>query len=150
MGPVAIDPMVRFWRHVQPEAECLVWTSTYAGSKSRHGTFRPGTCMDGPKAYAHRWIWEQINGPIPPGMELDHVRARGCRGPGCVNVAHLEVVTSEENSRRARLDTCRAGKHDLSIPVNVRWDEQGRRRGCAACRREYEQTRCRVNGGENR
>jgi hypothetical protein len=46
---------------------------------------------------AHRWTWEQRNGPIPPGMHLDHL----CKQPGCVNPDHLEIVTPAENARRA-------------------------------------------------
>jgi hypothetical protein len=45
---------------------------------------------------AHRVIWEEVNGPIPAGMQLDHL----CCQPSCVNPDHLEVVTNAENSRR--------------------------------------------------
>lgn len=45
---------------------------------------------------AHRWVYEQRIGPIPDGMTLDHL----CMNPLCVNPAHLELVTMEENSRR--------------------------------------------------
>lgn len=123
-------------RHVQPEGDCLVWTSTYAGTKSRHGYFRPTSNAKDAKVLAHRWIFEQFVGPIPDGMELDHRKDLGCRGPGCVKLSHLEPVTSDENSARTRLSVCRSGRHDLSDPVNVSWDAQGRRRGCAACKRE--------------
>jgi hypothetical protein len=55
------------------------------------------------KVYAHRYFYEQLVGPIPHGLQLDHVRARGCRSPRCVNPAHLEPVTAQENVRRSRL-----------------------------------------------
>jgi len=45
-------------------------------------------------ALAHRYIYELLVGPIPNGMQLDHL----CRQRGCVNPAHLRVVTSKENS----------------------------------------------------
>ena len=45
----------------------------------------------------HRWVWEDMVGPIPKEMTLDHL----CRNPPCCNPAHLEVVTRQENSRRA-------------------------------------------------
>jgi hypothetical protein len=46
---------------------------------------------------AHRWMYEQIVGPIPEGLTLDHL----CRVKACVNPDHLEPVTSAENVRRA-------------------------------------------------
>jgi len=84
--------------------------------------------------YAHRWAYMAFVGPIPPGMEIDHT----CGHRLCVRPEHLEPVTPAENSRRARLAVCRSGRHDLSIPANVRWDSQGRRRGCRACALERE------------
>lgn len=45
---------------------------------------------------AHRVVFETLVGPIPPGLQLDHL----CRNPGCVNPAHLEPVTPRENTLR--------------------------------------------------
>ena len=63
---------------------------------------------------AHRAAWERARGPIPPGMELDHV----CRVRRCVRPEHLETVTQRENKRRmqwkvrAQQERCPKG-HDL-------------------------------------
>ena len=48
---------------------------------------------------AHIVAWELSNGPVPKGKELDHV----CRVRRCINVAHLEPVTKQENLRRGVL-----------------------------------------------
>lgn len=42
-------------------------------------------------------LWEEKYGPIPEGHELDHL----CRNKICINLDHIDVVTSVENNRRA-------------------------------------------------
>lgn len=52
----------------------------------------------GSSALAHRVVYEQHKGPIPPGMQADHL----CNVRCCVNPDHLDVVTSTENTRRGK------------------------------------------------
>lgn len=47
-------------------------------------------------ALAHRVCYEQLVGPIPEGLELDHV----CRRPACVNPDHLDPVDHRTNAMR--------------------------------------------------
>jgi hypothetical protein len=59
----------------------------------------------------HVDMWESRFGPVPKGMELDHlchtadvscVAGNQCRHRRCVNPEHLELVTSAINSQRGR------------------------------------------------
>lgn len=45
---------------------------------------------------AHRIFYVRFHGPIPPGLEPDHL----CRNRACVHPGHLELVTRKTNARR--------------------------------------------------
>jgi hypothetical protein len=77
----------------------------------------------GRRILTHRFAYELVFGPVPPGYELDHL----CRVRSCCNPLHLEAVRHAENMRRARLTRCRAG-HDLT-----RAYEYSGRRFCREC-----------------
>ena len=46
--------------------------------------------------YAHILMWEDVNGPVPDGLELDHL----CRNRWCIAPGHLEPVTRATNVQR--------------------------------------------------
>lgn len=106
---------------------CWLWT----GALSHDGYPRVGVLGSFPHL-AHRVAYEAFVGPIPPGHEVDHL----CGVPRCINPRHLEVVTPDENSRRAAANrsTCRAG-HAYD-EANTRVTDRGWRR-CRTCEREY-------------
>jgi hypothetical protein len=54
--------------------------------------------IDCKERLAHVDAWERVNGPVPTGLELDHL----CLVKPCVNPDHLEAVTHRENMRRYR------------------------------------------------
>ena len=68
--------------------ECWFWL----GNVDEYGYGRVG----GRKRRAHRVWFELVRGPIPAGMDLDHL----CRNRRCVRPDHLEIVTRQENIRR--------------------------------------------------
>ena len=55
--------------------------------------------FEGQTLYGHIVSYELHVGPVPSGLELDHL----CRNRGCVNYEHLEPVTHVENIRRSPL-----------------------------------------------
>lgn len=70
---------------------CIIWTG--AVQSSGYGSVTNGK---GSSVLVHRREWEHTNGPIAPGMTIDHL----CRERLCINVEHMEVVSRAENSRR--------------------------------------------------
>lgn len=130
----------RFWSKVEGRQYpngCWIWN----GSRDQkgYGMFKTGSRTDGSARTqrAHRLAFEDAHGPIPDGLQLDHL----CRTPSCVNPVHLEVVTSRENtlrgdtlaSRLVRRTHCNHG-HALT-PDNIYIKPGTRARICRACTR---------------
>lgn len=91
MAKPATSPLSRMAGKFTVGDGCWIWT----GAKTGHGygkilTFRS-------IRVAHRVLYEALVGPVPDGMELDHL----CRTPACVRPDHLEPVTHSVNISRA-------------------------------------------------
>jgi len=83
---------------------CWEWTGNMRKGYGRFSlTVAYKTKRDVP---AHRVAYETFIGPIPDGLQLDHL----CRNKGCVNPKHLEPVTCRENLLR-RPYSVNAKKH---------------------------------------
>ena len=80
----------RFFEKVEITEGCWIWRGAMGRN---YGVFT----FDGKLRVAHRGLWEKIMGPVPAGMELDHL----CRNPACVRLDHLEPVTRSENMKRS-------------------------------------------------
>lgn len=88
--------------------------------------------------YAHRVAYATFVGPIPEGLQIDHL----CRVRDCCNPAHLEPVRGRTNvlrgvgfaAQHARVDKCPAGHLYDDENTYVRPIRDGR--DCRTCRRE--------------
>lgn len=126
------DLLARVMARCVWDGQCCIWQ----GAKSKAGY---GQIVVGRKVvYVHRAVYEYHHGPIPAGLELDHVADRGCCSRACCNEAHLEAVLPRENilrgssppAQNARRTHCPHG-HPYSGD-NVSVNSQGHR-DCRAC-----------------
>lgn len=122
-----IGVMERLWSKIDASGSCWEWL---AYRENGYGKFR----LNGKSCMAHRVVWETLVGPIPAGLQVDHL----CRNRGCVNPDHLELVTQQENILRgqsacawnARKNVCKRG-HPLTDANLYVYPSGGR--ACRAC-----------------
>lgn len=140
-------PEERFWPKVnkygplpehRPElGPCWPWT----GALDPNGYGRFGLSKTRRTVLAHRFAYTLLVGPIPDGLEPDHL----CRVHPCVKAianeqgpAHLEPVTHAVNMGRSYWATaghCKRG-HPFD-EANTYWTSAGKRQ-CRICHRERE------------
>ena len=122
---------------VHPENGCWLWAGYVQGNG--YGKIQRGGANH--VTFAHRVAYESHKGPIPEGLQIDHV----CRNRACVNPAHLRAVAQEANKacgERPMRTHCNHG-HEFS-QANTSWHHGYRR--CKTCHREQESARKRGNG----
>lgn len=103
--------------------------------------------LDGKMPKAHRVVYRLAIGPIPDGLQLDHLchtdqckLGKKCPHRRCVNPAHLKPATAKENTLRGssfaafnyRKTACHRG-HPFD-EINTYWTSKGER-SCKECRR---------------
>ncbi len=102
MNQSAVQPRLRgtleerFWRKVVKTDGCWIWLGFL--SDTGYATIKSGG-RHGSMLRAHRLSYEIHVGPIPDGLQIDHL----CANRYCTNPKHLEPVSSLENIRRGYL-----------------------------------------------
>ena len=132
-GDIAYFPNAtinRVLKKIEKTSGCWLWTGSIDGVG--YGRIWNGIKMTG----AHRVVYELLVGPIPDGLQLDHL----CRVRHCVNPSHLEPVTCRENllrgvgvsAKAARQTHCIHG-HELTEENIYRWGKRPNARYCKIC-----------------
>jgi hypothetical protein len=120
----------RLLLRVKKTKNCWIWQGCKAKGYGVIGVGRRG----GKQRGAHIVLYELTVGPVPQGMELDHL----CRNRACVRPDHLEPVTHQENCLRGMAPTAIAFRTNLCLrghsftEDNTYWHRG--KRGCKICR----------------
>jgi hypothetical protein len=116
------SPAEAFAANVKPGANgCMVWIE--GRDSAGYGTIY----VDGRSVGAHRFAWEQVHGPIPYGMVVDH----RCHNPACCNVKHLRLATNKqnlENLKGPRADNLGTGVRGVR-KRGTRWEARAMHEG---------------------
>lgn len=120
----------RFWSKVFVWHHIHCWAWMGCTDPAGYGRFSVGN----KSRLAHRIAYEDLVGPIPDGLVIDH----RCYNPSCCNPFHMEVVTRAENTRRARFQNTRKTECKRGHPfdeANTMRHPDGRRE-CRECANE--------------
>lgn len=118
-------------------ADSGCWLTPYALHES--GYVKVGWSEGGRKttSLGHIVTYERVNGPVSPGLELDHL----CRNKACVNPAHLEPVPTAENLLRSPVAPAAVNRRKTHCPQGHRYDDENTYvfrsgRACKTCMAE--------------
>ncbi|HET6917593.1 MAG TPA: HNH endonuclease signature motif containing protein [Acidimicrobiales bacterium] len=147
-APAVMDERVpfRIWRRIDASTDCWV----YRGRLNTQGYGDATSAKAERRVLVHRFVYELLRGPIPNGLDLDHL----CRVRACCNPDHLEPVTHRVNMLRGEAPTsinARKTHCDYGHPLsgdNLNLVPNGRQ--CRTCTRRLRAERRTREGAEDR
>ena len=143
MSPIELT---RFMEKVIETDDCWLWDA--AIGRNGYATFK----FEGRMQSAHRTSYRHFVGPIPEGLQLDHL----CSVRWCVNPRHMEPVTQKENIMRghgfaainaAKTHCPRGHPYDAKNTYLGRLRSNTLARHCRECHRMTERDRYRQRHG---
>lgn len=125
------ETLRRFTEKVEIVGDCWVWQG--ATLNGRYGKMK----VKGKSYLAHRLAWEHKHGSIAQGLTVDHLVEEGvCTTTLCVRPKHLQLLTRRANNLKQHGST---ETHFKCGHTKESWNVSSGR-GCATCRRFYEDT----------
>lgn len=132
---------------LQLQEKCWLWAR--AIDANGYGVIGWSENRKPKRFYVHRVVYDSLVGPIPEGLQLDHL----CRVRHCINPSHLEPVTCLINTKRGanpkmvahKNGTCVKG-HDKS---NFYIRKNGKTAYCKICKLDRLKERAAARGNWN-
>jgi hypothetical protein len=111
--------------HFYEDTPCWDWVA-YIHPVTGYGQFKINGANGGP----HQFAYHFFNGPLPDGLEPDHL----CNRRACCSPLHLEAVTHQENMRRSeqRKNKTECNHGHPWIEANILENAEGKKR-CRIC-----------------
>lgn len=120
---IGLSPLARVQAHlIEQPTGCYEWE----GCCSKWGY--PQVRIAGRVVCVHKWLWEQVHGPVPSGWEVDHL----CRNQKCGLLAHLEAVPKRINGLRGTSPAAQHAKK-TTCPNGHPYDRFWKSRRCRRC-----------------
>lgn len=108
--PKYAPPREKLLRGAVRQGECWEW------SRARNSSGYGRLTVNGRRERVHRYAYQLFVGPIPSGMEVDHV----CHNRACVAPYHLRLATrAQNNANRVGAQPASRSGHR-----NIHWDSR--------------------------